>query len=552
MAAGAVVAVAPLSTEAASTSFKDLNSSNVHYNDIMNLVNRGVIKGYPDNTYKPGKAVTRAEAALILANVLELDTKNVTDPGFKDVPKTNFYYNAIAALTKEGIINGFQDGTFKPKDTLTRGQMAKIIQSAFELQAGNKETPFKDISNSFYKEYITALYDNKVTTGATPTTFAPAAPVTRGQLASFVVRGEEASKFETIVSVKDGKITTNKGTYEIKGDLAKVFNDANAAALKDAKVKFVTKSSPVASIAPVAADIEITGIDSLTLNAPNVTFNGGGSTIKNLTVNGNNTQVSNVTVTKLTLANSITVDLKGVTAQEVVTSKATKLTLDTASKITKLVIPAGANVKDIVTNFDAVKGSIASIVSRSEDGKETPVNPGTPSGGGGGGATPSATEVALDKAMAALTELYKTNASDYATVAFSGTNNEISITIKSDKYSTTISEFRTFLKDNSNGVDLVSLLKDANLTVAEALTILNAGNVTLKAGTHTDTEAILEYISDDFDVDRTKVVNTVDKFIDDAILVTDPSVDTLGEFKAKFSNNITITIGNVAYSVKVN
>lgn len=198
MAAGAVVAVAPTQASAA-VSFSDVKETNTHYANILNLAERGVISGYEDGTFRPGDSIKRGNAAKIIAGVLGLDTTNVKNPGFKDVSVNNSNYGAIAALAGLGIINGFEDNTYRANDTLTRGQMSKIIANAFKLTATNTDIPFTDVQNSQYKENIAALFTNGVTTGTTATTFDARSAVTRGQLASFVVRAEEAAKKETPV-----------------------------------------------------------------------------------------------------------------------------------------------------------------------------------------------------------------------------------------------------------------------------------------------------------------------------------------------------------------
>lgn len=192
LAAGALVAVAPSQADAAE-SFKDVSQNNVHYADIMELASRGVVGGYTDGTYRPGKSVTRGEAAKIIAGVLELNVTSVKNPNFKDVPTTNVYYNYIAALVEAGVINGFEDNTYRSNATLTRGQMAKIIAYGFGLKASSSDNPFNDIDQSIYKESIIALFDNGVTTGKTATTYGASDQVTRAQLASFVIRAEKAA-----------------------------------------------------------------------------------------------------------------------------------------------------------------------------------------------------------------------------------------------------------------------------------------------------------------------------------------------------------------------
>lgn len=557
MATGAVVAAAPSATEAATVTFKDLDAKNTHYNTIMNLVERGVVKGYEDKTFKPGQSLNRMHAALILATILDLDTKNVTDPKFKDVPKSHPYYGAIAALANKGYIKGFPDGTYGTTQTLTRGQMAKILTNAFELQAETTTTlPFKDVAKSEYKGNIAALFANGVTVGTTPTTYSPGAAVTRGQFATFVVRGEVAAP-EKVVSVKDGELTTNKGTYAIEGDLTKVFNASNAAALKGAKVdfKFADQTAAVASLNAVAATVstkKIVGVASLSLVAANATFDAAGYSIGELTVGGNNVEVKNVVAEKLSIAASATVKLTGVQAKEVVVAATTKLTLDATSKITKLTLPKGQDIKDVITNYDQVKDAITEVVAVDESGNETPVDPGTPPVGGGGSVTPTptATEAALDKAMTALSAKYNSDLATYGSVSFDENANKFTFTLNANQTETTIADVREFLKTKSD-VSLVNLISDAGLSTVEAGTILtNVTTVELNAGSYSDTFEVEDFITN-YDVDREDVVDTADKFIDDAIAANGGGVTKLGQFKAKFANNISIELGNVTYTVTI-
>ncbi|MGN7115895.1 S-layer homology domain-containing protein [Lysinibacillus odysseyi] len=193
VAASGIIVAAPTNSEAANA-FKDVESTNSHAAAIQQLADRGIIKGYSDGTFRWAKPLTRGQAAKIMANILELDTKNVVDPEFTDVKKTDEYYGAIAALKEKGIISGLPNGSYGQHSPITRGQIAKIIVEAFDLK-GSKETPFKDIAGAAgFIDYIETLYANGVTTGTTAYTYSPFAPVKRGQFASFVVRAEEAAQ----------------------------------------------------------------------------------------------------------------------------------------------------------------------------------------------------------------------------------------------------------------------------------------------------------------------------------------------------------------------
>ncbi|WP_432357088.1 S-layer homology domain-containing protein [Sporosarcina sp. UB5] len=189
----ALIAIAPTSAHAAVTSFKDVPKSSDHYDAIINLAERGVIQGYEDGTFRPDATLTRAHAAKILALSLKLNTTNVKDPGFKDVNNSQWYYGYVAALANAGYISGFEDDTFRPNAPMTRAQTAKIIDLSYQLPLEAKTAnPFTDVSNSaWYASHIRTLVENNVTKGKTATTFEPNANVTRAQMASFVVRSEQ-------------------------------------------------------------------------------------------------------------------------------------------------------------------------------------------------------------------------------------------------------------------------------------------------------------------------------------------------------------------------
>lgn len=188
------VAVGSLSVNASEITFSDVAKENAHYDAINSLANRGHIHGYGDGTFRPDGILTRGQAAKILANVLNLDTTNKNQV-FSDVSSTHEYVGAINALYDNNIINGYSDGTFKPNEPLKRGQMAKIIVKAFELEKSTViDLPFVDVSsNNEFRYYIQTLLNYSITKGTTATTYSPAEAVKRGQMASFVVRAEEVS-----------------------------------------------------------------------------------------------------------------------------------------------------------------------------------------------------------------------------------------------------------------------------------------------------------------------------------------------------------------------
>lgn len=207
---GAAV-IAPSETNA-NANFSDVAPTDYFYNDVMTLAERGIVKGFPDGSFRPNDSVTRGQAAKMIAGVLGLDTENVANPGFKDVSTTDEYYGAIAALANAGVIQGYPDDTFKPAQPIQRNQMAKIIAGAFDLSASTGTTPFTDM-NKDYEEAITALYENGITKGTSATTFGGNENVTRGQLAAMILRAELAQQDEEEVPVQgEEEVPTEEST----------------------------------------------------------------------------------------------------------------------------------------------------------------------------------------------------------------------------------------------------------------------------------------------------------------------------------------------------
>ncbi len=279
--------------------FSDVTATNAHFNAIQSLAERGVINGYEDGTYRPNVVLTRAQAAKILAEVLNLDTTD-TKTKFKDVATTSSYAGAINALAKEEIISGYEDGTFKPNAPLTRGQMAKIIVNAFKLEQSTTLThSFKDVSETNgYKYFIQTLVDHNITQGTTPTTFAPSEPIKRGQMASFVVRSEQASKKDVaevelgIEAVRGKNVITTEGTFELDSSLANILSESNNESLKGALMKVSVEQGRITDIHKLT--IRASGIQEkpVVFDGQNDTFNGL------ISVAGDAVEIKNIKLTQ--------------------------------------------------------------------------------------------------------------------------------------------------------------------------------------------------------------------------------------------------------------
>ena len=101
--------------------------------DVVNdLASRLIVNGADETHYDPNTAVTRAEFAVIIARALGLsDTGGTTE--FTDVKSGDWYAGAVSKAQEYGIINGYNDGTFRPANTITREEAMVIVIRAMKL-----------------------------------------------------------------------------------------------------------------------------------------------------------------------------------------------------------------------------------------------------------------------------------------------------------------------------------------------------------------------------------------------------------------------------------
>ncbi|MFJ3390188.1 S-layer homology domain-containing protein [Lysinibacillus sp. NPDC086135] len=292
----AVVPPPQKAAAAANSPFTDIDQYSSHYDNILKLYSQGAISGYADKTFRPDQNVTRGQAAKMLATVLNLDLNNVQDPYFKDVPKSSEYYKYIAALQNAGIMAGYSNGTFMPNEVITRGQLAKILVLGFKFEvASNYNNSFKDVTSQTSNAiYIQTLVDLKITEGTTPVTFSPYNAVTRGQIASFIVRSQEkrgnATSFK-ITGVEDEQIYINGEPYTVPKSLSHIFNEDNAAVLKGALIEGDLSGKTIRSVSKLTLNASGTSSRFLEFDGNHGSF---GATI---VVNGNYIEFSNVTLT---------------------------------------------------------------------------------------------------------------------------------------------------------------------------------------------------------------------------------------------------------------
>lgn len=191
---GSLIAVGPGFAKA---KFVDVNESYWASEEISFLVEKGVIGGYKDQTFRPGENITRGQAVIMIARAFKLDGSKYKDPGLKDVGKTSPYYLPVKALIGEGILTEvITESKLLPSKSLTRGEMASIVAKAYKLE-GNYKGQFKDVGKThFAYDDINLLAANNITIGFADKTFRPNKPLTRVEFSVFLARAID-DRFKT-------------------------------------------------------------------------------------------------------------------------------------------------------------------------------------------------------------------------------------------------------------------------------------------------------------------------------------------------------------------
>ena len=147
------------------------------------------IMGYPDGTVQPEGEITRAEACTIFFRLLTDSSRDYyfsKTNDYTDVNRGDWFNNAISTLSNAGIVTGYNDGTFRPNQPITRGEMAKIIANFANLNKGTKS--FTDLSGHWSKTYVELAAGNGWIAGYPDGSFRPDQKITRAETVTMINR----------------------------------------------------------------------------------------------------------------------------------------------------------------------------------------------------------------------------------------------------------------------------------------------------------------------------------------------------------------------------
>ncbi|TCK98427.1 S-layer family protein [Natranaerovirga hydrolytica] len=177
-------------------------SDQIHFTDvpkdfwaqqaILELANKGIVSGKGNNLFAPLDNITRAEVATLVVRLFELTgTENALE--FNDLTGDEWYANYVDIATSNGIVSGYEDGTFRGDDLITRQELSVMVHNALKIT--NQElsnNPDKeslldtDEISGFAVEAVEALYKADVINGYPDKTFKPVNNALRAETAVII------------------------------------------------------------------------------------------------------------------------------------------------------------------------------------------------------------------------------------------------------------------------------------------------------------------------------------------------------------------------------
>ena len=175
-------------SSSAAAAFPDVSDSNRFVKEIQYLLDEGIITGYSDGQFHPKGQVTRGQAAIMIGRAMGY-AGEPQKTQFEDVDSSVALSGYVAAAVEDGIINGYPDGTYRPANAVTRAEMALFLYRAFDLGYEGEPLYFSDVVQGMKAyEAIQQLSASGITEGYAYNKFGPYHTLTREQFAAFMAR----------------------------------------------------------------------------------------------------------------------------------------------------------------------------------------------------------------------------------------------------------------------------------------------------------------------------------------------------------------------------
>lgn len=175
------------------TGFSDVKPVAWYYDYVMTAKELGIMQGHTDGTFTPDDTLTRAQLVQVLANYEGADLSGYTTSSFSDVKEGTWYNCALAWAEKNGYVNGYPDGSFRPDEAVTREQFCTVVSRYLASKGASyptKSVSFtdEDAIGEFAKEHVAYCASIGLVNGLEDGCFAPQAGTKRAEAATIMVR----------------------------------------------------------------------------------------------------------------------------------------------------------------------------------------------------------------------------------------------------------------------------------------------------------------------------------------------------------------------------
>lgn len=182
------------SAEIEAGAYRDLAKTHWANGCVERLSDKGVISGNPDGSFKPNNAVNRAEflKMIILALYPEM-ADYATLSCFSDVKSGDWFAKYVCAGYAKNIVKGYDGNMFRPGQSITRAEAVSILVKSLKLPVGAQNScGFDDVNIGWQRGYVNSAFEYNLVNGYTDNSFRPNNTITRAEAAKLICNALDA------------------------------------------------------------------------------------------------------------------------------------------------------------------------------------------------------------------------------------------------------------------------------------------------------------------------------------------------------------------------
>jgi len=167
--------------------FLDVGRDHWAYQYISKLASRKIVGGYSDGTFRPANSVTRAEFAKMIVLASGWDLVTPSKPTFNDVPASHWAYKYVETAKFYGVTSGYPDGSFRLGNNIKRAEIAVMVVRSQGYDLDTSGTGFSDINSSHWAYEMVMTAKNKgIVSGYPGGLFKPEGLATRAESSKMI------------------------------------------------------------------------------------------------------------------------------------------------------------------------------------------------------------------------------------------------------------------------------------------------------------------------------------------------------------------------------